>query len=107
MCAHETYRDRKRQPAIRGESTIPYRKDLAGCVPVVAEIRENVYQPSPKDGGNDDPHEGNAEPLIGVSACAEAVSKMAIADPKRDREPDPIGVDRERSEVEEDGDGSH
>ncbi len=55
------------------------------------------------DGGEDDPDKGAAEPVVGVAVVAKTFREVAVGEPEREGEPDPVGMDLERTEVEDDG----
>ena len=62
-----------------------------------------MNEPGADDRSDDDPHEGEPEPGIGVPVVAKTLREVAVGEPESDREPDPIGVDLQRPEMEDDG----
>ena len=95
------------KPPERRQPAVPDGEDVARVVGVVAEVGQDVEGPGAHDGGEDDPEEDGQEPVGRVAVLAQPALEVGVAEPERQREPDAVGVDLQRSDVEVDGDGFH
>ena len=59
---------------------------------------------APTIGRDDHPGERDPEPGVGVAVVAQPFREVPVAEPERDREPDAVGVDLQRADVEYDRD---
>ncbi len=90
-----------------GETSLPDGDDLAGVVRVVPEVGEHVHRTSAHDGGDEHPEEEGGDPVGLVATIGESSLEVAVREPEGDREPDPVGVDLERPDVERRRDWPH
>ena len=95
------------KPPERRQPAVPDGKDVARIVGVVAEVGQDVEGPGAHDGGEDDPEEDGQEPVGRVAVLAQPALEVGVAEPERQREPDAVRVDLQRSDVKDDGDGFH
>src|SRR5208283_6059670 len=105
-CADQPSGHAAEESAIARQAAVPNREDVPGIVDVALrplQVRDHVHDSGSDDGRDDDPDEGTREPGIGIPVVAESFREVAVPEPEGERESNAVGMDLQRSEMEDDG----